>query len=62
MRHLTALVHYIDIGGIPVDAAPGLELLMRGLQAQHPTDDALLAAALPVFDAYYAALQTPHDH
>lgn len=62
LRHLTALVHYIDIGGIPVDAAPGLELLMRGLQAQHPTDDALLAAALPVFDAYYAALQTPHDH
>lgn len=62
LRHLAALVHYIDIGGIPVDAAPGLELLMRGLQAQHPTDNALLAAALPVFDAYYAALQTPHDH
>jgi hypothetical protein len=62
LRQLAALVHYIDIGGIPVDAAPGLELLMRGLQAQHPTDNALLAAALPVFDAYYAALQTPHDH
>lgn len=61
LRQLAALVHYIDVGGIPVDAAPGLEMLIRGLQAQHPTDDALLAAALPAFDAYYAALQTPHD-
>jgi hypothetical protein len=51
------LVHYIDIGGIPVDEAPGIELLVRGLQAQHRSDDALLAAALPVFDTLYAALQ-----
>jgi hypothetical protein len=62
LRRLAGLVHCIDIGGIPVDEAPGLEMLMRGLQARHATDDALLAAALPVFDAFYAALQVPHEH
>lgn len=57
IRGLGQLVHYIDVGGIPVDEAPGLELLVRGLQAQHASDDALLAAALPMFDTLYAAMQ-----
>ncbi len=57
IRGLGQLVRYVDIGGIPVDEAPGLELLVRGLQAQYRSDDALLAAALPVFDTLYAALQ-----
>jgi hypothetical protein len=61
LQRLAALVHSIDIGGIPVDEAPGLEMLIRGLQARHADDDALLAAALPAFDAYYAALQVAHD-
>ncbi|MFM2058932.1 MAG: hypothetical protein RLY71_3317 [Pseudomonadota bacterium] len=55
LRRLAGLVHYLDVGGIPVDEAPGLELLIRGLQARHADDDALLAAAVPVFDALYAA-------
>ncbi|QKS30708.1 MAG: chromate resistance protein [Candidatus Accumulibacter similis] len=57
IRAMGQLVHYIDIGGIPIDEAPGFELLVRGLQAQYRSDDALLAAALPVFDTLYAALQ-----
>lgn len=56
LLRLGQLVHYIDVGGIPVDEAPGIETLVRGLQAQHPKDDALLAAALPLFDTLYAAL------
>lgn len=59
LRRLAELVHYIDVGGIPVDEAAGLEMLVRGLQAQHAGDDALLAATLPVFDAFYAAMQRP---
>ncbi|MEO6625241.1 MAG: chromate resistance protein ChrB domain-containing protein [Burkholderiaceae bacterium] len=62
LRRLATLVHYIDIGGIPVDEAPGFEMLVRGLQAQHRDDDALLAASLPVFDAFYLALQVPHEN
>jgi hypothetical protein len=55
------LVHTIDVGGIPVDEAPGFEMFVRGLQARHADDDALLAAAIPLLDAWYAASQAPHD-
>lgn len=60
LRRLGDLVHYIDVGGIPIDAAAGVETLVRGLQGQYPDDDdALLAAALSVFDALYAAMKAP---
>jgi len=59
---LAALVHFIDVGGVPVDEAPGLEMLVRGLQARHADDDALLAAAMPLLDACYAALRGPDEH
>ena len=61
LRGLASLIHYIDVGGIPVDEAPGLELLIRGLQARHADDAALLAASIPVFDAFYLALLVPHE-
>lgn len=61
LRRLATLVHGIDVGGIPIDEAPGLELLVRGLHALHADDDALLAAAIPLFDACHAAFQVPHD-
>jgi hypothetical protein len=57
IRGLAELVHYIDVGGIPVDEAPGFEMLVRGLQAQHLDDGRLLDAALPLFDAVHAALK-----
>ena len=57
IRNLAELVHCIDVGGIPVDEAPGFEMLVRGLQAQHLDDTRLLDAALPVFDAAYAAMK-----
>lgn len=57
LKRLGELVHYIDIGGIPVDEAAGVETMVRGLQAQHATDDdALLAAACAFFDTLHAAL------
>ena len=55
IRGLAELVRCIDVGGIPFDEAPGIEMLVRGLQARHAGDDALLNAALPMFDALYAA-------
>ena len=57
IRRLGELVHYIDVGGIPVDEAAGIETIVRGLQAQHDKDDALLAASLPLFDSLYAAMK-----
>ena len=59
LRRLGELVRCIDIGGVPVDEAPGVECVVRGLQARHADDDALLAAALPVFDAVHAAFRSP---
>jgi hypothetical protein len=56
IRRLGELVRCADIGGIPVDQAAGVELLIRGLQARHGDDDELLAAACTVFDALHAAL------
>lgn len=56
IRGIGALVHYIDVGGIPQDEAAGLEVLVRGLQAQHDDDDALLRAAFALFDTLHAAL------
>jgi hypothetical protein len=57
LQRLGQLVHFIDVGGIPVDEAAGVGMLVRGLQRLHADDDALLAAALPMFDTLYAALR-----
>jgi len=57
LKRLGELVHYIDIGGIPVDEAAGVETMVRGLQAQHDGDDALLRASCAFFDTLYAALR-----
>ena len=57
LERLGELVHYIDIGGIPVDEAAGVEIIVRGLQARHADDDALLEASCACFDALYSALR-----
>lgn len=57
LRRLGEMVHCIDIGGIPVDEAAGVEMMVRGLQAQHANDDALLVASCALFDTLYAALR-----
>jgi hypothetical protein len=57
LKRVGDLVHYIDVGGIPVDEAAGVETMVRGLQAQHDNDDALLAAACILFDTLYVALR-----
>ena len=57
LEALGRLVHCIDVGGAAVDEAAGIETLVRGLQARHADDDALLAASCTVFDALHAALR-----
>ena len=48
-------VRFLDAGGIPVPEAEGLGAVLSGLQAVHPNDDQLVAAAGAVFDALYAS-------
>ena len=55
LQRIAAAVHYLDVGGIPVPEAPGLEAVLAGLRALHSDDEQLVAAAGAVFDALYAA-------
>jgi hypothetical protein len=55
---LTAIgnaVHYLDIGGIPVADAKGLETILKGIKAKARSDDETLLEAMKVFDLFYAA-------
>lgn len=55
LQRIAGAVHYLDVGGIPVPEAAGLESVLGGLRALHADDDRLVAAAAAVFDALYAA-------
>ncbi len=54
LQRIAAAVHYLDVGGIPVAEAPGLESVLAGLRELHADDEALVGAAATVFDALYA--------
>ena len=50
LARLGGLVHYLDVGGVPVAEAAGIEALLAGLKTTEPDDDALLDRAADVFD------------
>jgi len=50
-----AAVHFLDIGGIPVADARGLETMLKGAKEKTRGDDALLAEAMRVLDLLYSA-------
>jgi hypothetical protein len=50
-----AAVHFLDIGGIPVADARGLETVMRGAKEKARSDDQLLSEAMRIFDFFYSA-------
>lgn len=56
---LGAAVHFLDVGGIPVADAKGLETLLRGAKESKIGDDALLAEATRIFDLFYSAYASP---
>jgi hypothetical protein len=51
---LGALVHHLDVGGIPIAEGPGLATIMAGARKLQPDDEALLKAMTPVLDSLYA--------
>lgn len=50
-----AAVHYLDVGGIPVPDAKGLETMLKGAREKARSDDALLGDAMRTFDLLYSA-------
>ena len=57
LEHLAAIVHFLDVGGIPVEEAKGLELVLKGARDDARSDDELVLAAGRVFDHVYSAYQ-----
>jgi hypothetical protein len=48
-------VHSLDMGGIPVADAKGLETMLRGIKSKARGDDEMAAEAAKVFDIFYLA-------
>jgi hypothetical protein len=59
LQRIARAVHFLDIGGIPVPEAVGMEAVLAGLREVHADDDHLTKAAAAVFDALYAAPGAP---
>ena len=54
LSRLGALVHHLDVGGIPIPEAAGFATIMAGARALQQDDDDLLKAMTPVLDSLYA--------
>ena len=54
LSRLAGLVHYLDVGGVPVPEAAGLSAIVAGARTLQENDSALLAAIAPVLDNLYA--------
>ena len=58
LARIAAAVHFLDIGGIPVPEASGLETMLKGAREKARDDDALLAEAMRTFDLLYSGYRT----
>ena len=56
-----AAVHFLDVGGIPVADAKGLETVLRGAKEKARGDDAALAEAMRILDLFYSAYARKPD-
>jgi len=55
LMRLGQVVHYLDVGGVPVAEARGIEMILAGARARHRNDNVLLAEASKNFDYLYQA-------
>lgn len=55
LAKLGALVHYLDVGGMPVAEAAGFVTMLAGVKGQCADDDALLELGGTLLDHLYAA-------
>lgn len=62
LKKLAALVHQLDVGGLPLAETAGLEMVLDGLRKTCQDDDALLAAASGVFDGLHEHFNEEKNH
>jgi hypothetical protein len=53
LTRMGQLVHFLDVGGIPVAEAQGLAAIVAGARSLHPDDDELLRYVTPALDGLY---------
>ena len=53
LQRIAAVVHFLDVGGIPVAEAAGLEMILKGMRERCANDDELLGEAAILFDDLY---------
>jgi len=58
LNQLAATIHFLDVGGIPVDDAKGLETILKGARDKARSDDELVLAAASIFDHVYSAYRS----
>jgi hypothetical protein len=61
LAKIGAAVHFLDVGGIPVADAKGLETVLTGIKEKARSDDALLAEAMRILDLFYSAYAQASD-
>jgi hypothetical protein len=58
LERIGALIHYLDVGGVPVPEAAGLEAVLRGAHVALTDDEALLGEAGRLFEYLYTHYAT----
>ena len=58
LAQLAAAIHFLDVGGIPVADAAGLEMILKGARDSARSDDELLALAAKIFDHVHAGYRS----
>jgi hypothetical protein len=62
LAKIASIVHCLDVGGVPVAEAAGIEAVLAGLRASAGDDDKLLTAAARVFDGLYQHYRQEPGH
>ncbi|MBK8640160.1 MAG: chromate resistance protein [Chromatiaceae bacterium] len=57
LGRIATIVHFLDVGGVPVAEAPGIEAVLAGARASAVTDDELLSEASRLFDNLFTHYQ-----
>lgn len=62
IARISTIVHCLDVGGVPVAEAAGIEAVLAGARAAASNDDKLLIEASRLFDNLYQNYQQENSH
>lgn len=60
VEKIGALIHYLDVGGVPVSEAAGFEAILRGARETYTDDDELLREAEKLFNFLHGTFAAQH--